>query len=95
MNETSGSYVEMSVGNSMNCGFMVDWGLFVPAARLFAGSSSAPRAFVVAAFRCWVMILNANWCKRISVNLCAEVGRDLAEFDRYIEVNLRKGVELT
>ena len=33
MNETSGSDGEMSVDPSAQCGFMVDWGLFVLAAR--------------------------------------------------------------
>ena len=34
-----------------------------------------------------------NWCKRTSVNLCAEGGRDLTEVGRDIEVNLSKRVE--
>ena len=52
VNETSGSDGEMSVDPSAQCGFMVDWGLFVLAARwsaafpfLFASPASVVAAF--------------------------------------------------
>ena len=48
VNETSVSDIEMSVDFSIQCGFMVDWGLFVLAARWSAAFLSASPAFVVA-----------------------------------------------
>ena len=49
VNETSVSDIEMSVDFSIQCGFMVDRGLFVLAARWFAAFPSASLALVVAA----------------------------------------------
>ena len=51
--EPSGSDVEISVDFSTQCGFMVDWGLFVLAARWSAAFPFlfASPASVVAAFR--------------------------------------------
>ena len=51
LNEISVSDIEMSVDFSIQCGFMVDWGLFVLGARWFAACPSASPAFVVAASR--------------------------------------------
>ena len=44
-NETSRSDFEMTVVCSIKYSFLVDWGLFLPVARLFAASSSASFAF--------------------------------------------------
>ena len=49
--ETSESDTEMSVDFSIQFGFMVDWGLFVLAARWSAAFPTASPAFVVAALR--------------------------------------------
>ena len=53
MIEPSGSHVEMSGDFSIQCGFMVDWGLFVLVARWSAAFPfpCASPASVVAAFR--------------------------------------------
>ena len=49
MNESSVSDIEMTVDLSIHYGFMVDWGLFLLAARLSAAFLSASLASVVAA----------------------------------------------
>ena len=62
--EPSGSDVEMSVDFSTQCGFMVDWGLFVLAARWSAAFPfpCASLASVVAAFRpCGLALSPVSW----------------------------------
>ena len=61
VNETSGSDGEKSVDPSAQCGFMVDWGLFVLAARWFAAFLSASPASVVAASRSCGSALLVSW----------------------------------
>ena len=64
VNETSGSDGEMSVDPSAQCGFMVDWGLFVLAARWSAAFPFlfASPASVVAAFRpCGPALSPESW----------------------------------
>ena len=51
MNESSVSDIEMTVDLSIPCGLMVDWGLFLLAARWSAAFLSASPASVVAASR--------------------------------------------
>ena len=46
LNQISVSNIEMWVDFSIECGFMVDWGLFVLGARWFAACPSASPAFV-------------------------------------------------
>ena len=64
MIEPSGSDVEISVDSSTQCGFMVDWGLFVLAARWSAAFPFlfASPASVVAAFRpCGPALSPESW----------------------------------
>ena len=64
MIESSGSDGEMSVDPSAQCGFMVDWGLFVLAARWSAAFPFlfASPASVVAAFRpCGLALSPESW----------------------------------
>ena len=61
MIEPSGSDDEMSVDFSIQYGFMVDWGLFVLAARWFAAFPSATPAFVVAASGSCGLALLGSW----------------------------------
>ena len=51
VNESSVSDIEMTVDFSIHYGFMVDWGLFLLAARWSAAFLSASPASVVAASR--------------------------------------------
>ena len=61
VNETSGCDVEMTVEFSMHCVFLVDWGLFVPAACLSAALFSGPLAFVVATFLSLSKVVASPW----------------------------------
>ena len=60
-NETSASDFEKTVDFSIHYGFMVDWGLFLLAARWSAAFLSASPAFVVAASRSCGSALLVSW----------------------------------
>ena len=61
MNESSVSDIEMTVDLSIHYGFMVDWGLFLLAARWSAAFLSASPASVVAASRSCGSALLVSW----------------------------------
>ena len=61
VNGTPVSHIEMSVDLSIQCGFMVDWGLFV-LARWFAAFPSASPAFVAASHSCGPALLVSWLC---------------------------------
>ena len=50
VNQSAGSDFETTVDYSIQYGFLVDWGLLVPAACMFAAFSSVSPAFIAVAF---------------------------------------------